>query len=147
MLKKRSVKNEKKEIRNDKVLLRSNVNVVINDDLGEDSDKSDATENTETETTTTNSNSNSNGFTDFLPPASPDRPFLTSLLCSIFEPGVNSSLRLAIHFAFLSLIAVHIWLVYLTEGRDIHVWVLMGLNVILYPSLLIFINLAYTNPK
>lgn len=84
-----------------------------------------------------------NDIVQFLPPQTENRSFFTSFLCSIFEPGVNSSLMTVIHGSFLSLIAVHFWLIYLTEGKDVHIWALMLINMLLYPSLLIFIHLAY----
>ena len=78
-----------------------------------------------------------------LPPPSPSRGILLDIVCSIFEPGVNPGLRIAIHFSFISLFAVHCWLVYLTEGREWFVWGLVALNVVLYPCLLVFIEMAY----
>ena len=89
------------------------------------------------------SNSILSDFTSNLPPPSPSRGILLDIVCSIFEPGVNPGLRLAIHFSFLSLFAVHFWLIYLTSGRELFVWGLVALNLILYPCLLIFIELAY----
>ena len=80
-------------------------------------------------------------------PSGPNRGILWDIIGSIFEPGVNTGLMVAIHFSFLSLLAVHLWLIYLTEGREIHVWGLMALNLVLYPCLLVFISLAYKDVK
>lgn len=88
-------------------------------------------------------------ITKHLPPPSSTRPLFWDIVCSIFEPGVNPGLMLAIHFSFVSLALVHIWLLWLTGGRDWFVWGLLGLNVVLYPCLLAFIHLVYkdTNDK
>lgn len=75
-------------------------------------------------------------------PKDPNRGLFWDLIGSIFEPGVNSGLLLAIHVSFLTLFAVHIWLIYLTEGRAWYVWGLLFLNLGLYPSLLAFISYA-----
>lgn len=91
------------------------------------------------------SNSLLKDITSHLPPPSPSRGVLLDIVCSIFEPGVNPGLCKAIHFSFLSLAAVHFWLVYLTGGREWFVWGLVVLNLVLYPCLLLFIDLAYNN--
>lgn len=80
-------------------------------------------------------------------PSPNNRNILWDVVCSIFEPGVNFGLMVAIHFTFLSLSLVHIWLLYLTEGKIIHIWLLLVINLLLYPSLLIFISLAYKRPQ
>jgi hypothetical protein len=82
-------------------------------------------------------------LTKHLPPPSSTRPIHWDIICSIFEPGVNPGLMIAIHFSFVSLALVHVWLLWLTEGKDWFVWGLLALNVVLYPCLLSFIHLVY----
>ena len=82
-------------------------------------------------------------ITKHLPPPSNTRPLFWDIVCSIFEPGVNPGLMVAIHFSFVSLAVVHVWLIWLTEGRDWFVWGLLILNVVLYPCLLAFIQIVY----
>ena len=75
-------------------------------------------------------------------PKGANRGLFWDLIGSIFEPGVNPGLLFVIHISFITLFAVHLWLVYLTEGRAWYVWGLVTLNLILYPSLLAFISYA-----
>lgn len=86
-------------------------------------------------------------ITKHLPPPSNTRPIFWDIVCSIFEPGVNPGLMLAIHFSFVSLALVHLWLIWLTEGGDWFLWGLLALNVVLYPGLLAFIHLVYKDIK
>ena len=86
-------------------------------------------------------------ITKHLPPPSNTRPIFWDIVCSIFEPGVNAGLMIAIHFSFVSLALVHLWLIWLTEGGDWFLWGLLTLNVVLYPCLLAFIHLVYKDIK
>lgn len=86
-------------------------------------------------------------ITKHLPPPSNTRPIFWDIVCSIFEPGVNPGLMIAIHFSFVSLALVHLWLIWLTEGGDWFLWGLLTLNVVLYPCLLAFIHLVYKDIK
>lgn len=72
-----------------------------------------------------------------------NRGVLFDVASSIFEPGVNHGVMVVIHGAFGSLFLVQLWLLYLTDGTSVHVWLLTLLNMILYPAVLWFVHEAY----
>jgi hypothetical protein len=75
-------------------------------------------------------------------PSGPNRGIFWDVVCSIFEPGVNSGLMLVIHVIFSSLLLVQIFFIFTLDPRNIHLWILFVLSAALYPSLIIFVQEA-----
>lgn len=54
-----------------------------------------------------------------------ERGIFADFVLSIFEPGVNRGVVVVLHSAFVSLILTLIYLVFLTGGKNIHVYVMI----------------------
>ncbi len=73
-------------------------------------------------------------------PKGPNRGIFWDVVCSIFEPGVNSGVMLVIHVIFSSLLLVQLVFIFAIDLFSIHLWTLFLLSAALYPSLIIFVN-------
>ena len=73
-------------------------------------------------------------------PQGPDRGIFWDVVCSIFEPGVNSGLMLVIHGIFSSLLLLQLLFIFTVDAKSIHLWILFILSAALYPSLIIFVQ-------
>lgn len=63
------------------------------------------------------------------------RGILQDLIMSVFEPGVNRGLLLVMHASFIGLLFSLLFLMVLTEGKNIHVWLLLFITVLLYGTI------------
>lgn len=73
-------------------------------------------------------------------PKGENRGIFWDVVCSIFEPGVNSGLMLVIHVIFSVLLLVQLFFIVLVDAKSVHLWILFILSAALYPSLIIFLS-------
>lgn len=64
------------------------------------------------------------------------RGILQDILYSLFEPGVNRGVLILMHGTFFCLLISLVWMIAMSDGRDIHQWILLILTLALYATLI-----------
>lgn len=73
-------------------------------------------------------------------PKGPNRGIFWDVVCSIFEPGVNTGLMLVIHFIFSSLLLAQLIFIVTVDVKNVHMWMLLAISAALYASLIVFVQ-------
>ncbi len=72
--------------------------------------------------------------------ATEPRGILHDVVESIFEPGVNRGVMICLHAAFLALLGSIIYLIVLSGGHNVHLFILLGIAAFLYVAIIWFIH-------
>ena len=64
-----------------------------------------------------------------------ERGTFEEILASVLEPGINRGLLILMHVSFLTLIFSLLGLLWATDFRNLHVWILATIAVFLYATM------------